>query len=354
MAAQPESKLLPFGLGALPVNPVFLVGGAGLLLLLLGVLALLRRRSGPVDENDALEVAETSQPEEDNLLFELEAVAAELADERSRTPERMTGGERIAVPDGGMKPESRTSDVARSGPESFVEERIAELWQDEGDRVPKQLFAAESAADDDAAETTFDIADLAADREADPKEVDPERATDEAIDRFNRFFRPRGTETVDTDFPGSAPAAGVAEPSEPDPGIAQDEKRHDLQPAALHDQLPADAESATAGTRNEGVARSSGMAAERSVDLEPGPGDDGKGLTSNMEASLDETTDGGDSDAFSIEDIGADEVQTKIDLAQVYMEMGDTESARGFLEAVLAEGDAAQQDTAREMLSKLA
>ena len=31
---------MPFGLGALPINPVFLVGGAGLLLILLGVIAL--------------------------------------------------------------------------------------------------------------------------------------------------------------------------------------------------------------------------------------------------------------------------------------------------------------------------
>ena len=46
-------------------------------------------------------------------------------------------------------------------------------------------------------------------------------------------------------------------------------------------------------------------------------------------------------------------MQTKIDIAQVYMEMGDTDGARGFLEAVLAEGDADQRDAAREMLAKL-
>ena len=63
---------------------------------------------------------------------------------------------------------------------------------------------------------------------------------------------------------------------------------------------------------------------------------------------------GGDPAALPLEDVGEDEVQTKIDLAQVYMEMGDAESARGFLEAVLAEGDAEQQEIAREMLSKLA
>ena len=69
--------------------------------------------------------------------------------------------------------------------------------------------------------------------------------------------------------------------------------------------------------------------------------------------SPDETTDSGESETFLLDEFGEDEVQTKIDLAQVYMEMGDTESARGFLEAVLAEGDAEQQEAAREMLSRL-
>ena len=69
---------------------------------------------------------------------------------------------------------------------------------------------------------------------------------------------------------------------------------------------------------------------------------------------FDETTDDEDTGALSLDDLGEDEVQTKIDLAQVYMEMGDSDSARGFLEAVLAEGDADQREAAREMLSKLA
>ena len=67
----------------------------------------------------------------------------------------------------------------------------------------------------------------------------------------------------------------------------------------------------------------------------------------------DESAEDGEPEAFPLEEFGEDEVQTKIDLAQVYMEMGDTESARGFLEAVLAEGNAEQQEAAREMLTRL-
>ena len=48
-----------------------------------------------------------------------------------------------------------------------------------------------------------------------------------------------------------------------------------------------------------------------------------------------------------------DEVQTKLDLAQAYMDMEDLEGARGILGEVLAEGNAAQQEVARAMLSKL-
>ena len=89
-----------------------------------------------------------------------------------------------------------------------------------------------------------------------------------------------------------------------------------------------------------------------------GPGEpeeeDPRELQSASRALFDDTTDNGEhGGAPSLDDLGEDEVQTKIDLAQVYMEMGDTDSARGFLEAVVAEGDADQREAAREMLSKL-
>ena len=51
------------------------------------------------------------------------------------------------------------------------------------------------------------------------------------------------------------------------------------------------------------------------------------------------------------DDLG--EIQTKLDLAQAYIDMGDTEGARGILGEVMAEGDDAQQTRARELLSQL-
>jgi pilus assembly protein FimV len=49
-----------------------------------------------------------------------------------------------------------------------------------------------------------------------------------------------------------------------------------------------------------------------------------------------------------------DEATTKLDLARAYVDMGDAEGARDILDEVLAEGNSAQQQEAREMLAKLA
>ena len=367
-AAQPEPGPLPFGLGTLPVNPVFLVGGAGLLLLLLGVLALLRRRRASSEaEEDFLEATEGSPAEEDGLLLELEAVAAELADEPGdspdRRPDRRVGSVSAAVPDGDAEQGSRNGDMG--GSERLVEARIEELWREEDDRYPERTHPADTDAEDDSAETTFDIDDLAADdsvrgtkedgsgdgfdifdaameRETDPSEAVPPRTGDEEGGGLDRATR----------RPVPAPAAVTGDASGRDPGVP-DDARQDAKLASLGERVSADPDPSTSEATDEGVGRSAGIAAEESVDSGRESLDtDRSGPPSP--ALPGEPADGGGIRALPLEDVGEDEVQTKIDLAQVYMEMGDAESARGFLEAVLAEGDAEQQETAREMLSKLA
>ena len=366
--AQPESRPLPFGLGTLPVNPVFLVGGAGLLLLLLGVLALIRRRRASTDaEEDFLEAAEASPAEEDGLLVELEAVAAELADEPGdspdRRPDRPVRSVSAAVSDGDAEQRSRNGDMA--GSERLVEARVAELWREDDDRNPERALLADTDVERDSAEITFDIDDLAADdsvrstkeggsgdgfgvsnaameRETDPSETVPPRTDDEVGGGLDRV----------TDRSVPAPATVTGDASGRDPGVP-DDGRQDAKLASLDERGSADPDSSTSEAADEGVGRSAGMAVEGSVESGREPRDaDAPGPPS---ASLSgEPIDGGGTRALPLEDVGEDEVQTKIDLAQVYMEMGDTESARGFLEAVLAEGDAEQREAAREMLSKLA
>ncbi|UVK86652.1 peptidoglycan-binding protein [Pseudomonas sp. B21-051] len=51
---------------------------------------------------------------------------------------------------------------------------------------------------------------------------------------------------------------------------------------------------------------------------------------------------------------GTDEAATKLDLAQAYIDMGDSDGARDILNEVLTEGDEKQRGEAREMLSHLA
>jgi len=53
-------------------------------------------------------------------------------------------------------------------------------------------------------------------------------------------------------------------------------------------------------------------------------------------------------------DFAADDpVQTKIDLARAYVEMGDAEGAREILQEAMQEGSPAQQEVARGMLASL-
>ncbi|MCX7078306.1 MAG: peptidoglycan-binding protein [Pseudomonas sp.] len=51
---------------------------------------------------------------------------------------------------------------------------------------------------------------------------------------------------------------------------------------------------------------------------------------------------------------GTDEVATKLDLAQAYIDMGDNDGARDILDEVITEGDEGQKSEAKEMLARMA
>ena len=364
---------MPFGLGSLPVNPVFLVGGAGLLLILLGVVALLRRRrasSGEdeLDMDDALETDESSPSGDDDLLLELEAVAADLADERDDSHAPPSRAAQAAASGAGEKPESVRNGLAESVPEDIVEERIAELWRD--DRAVEGDLGEAIRADGDSSELTFDIdaltaddsdlklggddvsddidiadlADLAAERE-----TEPDRTSGEPPGNLDLLLSRQEARAEDFD----TPATGPGDSTDFDPEML-DEALDGAPPWAAQDHEESrDWEVDTAHTPPEDVDVEFEATAERSVGDVSTVDDHAGGPDQASQVLLDESMEDSESDALSLEEFGEDEAQTKIDLAQVYMEMGDTESARGFLEAVLAEGDAQQREAAREMLSKL-
>ena len=230
--------------------------------------------------------------------------------------------------------ETVRNDALNTELDSLTEEQVAKLWKDDPETEP--VLLAEAEVDDDTADVTFDIdalirddldsttlddepsddfdladlADLAADREADSTGT-----VDKASGDLDYLFSHHDAPAAESEAPESVPTADVADPLGLDSGIPDGGRR--------------DAPFAS-------------------------PDDDSGESRSRPHMLLDDSTDDGGTEAVSLDDFGEDEAQTKIDLAQVYMEMGDTESARGFLEAVLAEGDADQRDAAREMLSKLA
>ena len=374
--AAAEPKSLPFGLGSLPVNPVFLVGGAGLLLILLGVAALLRRRRASSGEDefgmdDTLETAESSPSGDDDLLLELEAVAAELADERDDSHAPPSRAMRAAASDADEKPESVRDGPAESAPEDIVKERIAELWRD--DRAVESDLEEVIRADSDSSELTFDIDALTADDSdlklgdddvsdeidigdladlvdlAAERETEPDRPSDEPPGNLDLLLSRQEARAEDFDMPAAAPG----DSTDFDPEILDEALDGAPPPAAQDHEESRSWEVDAADTSPEDADVESEATTGRSVDDVSTVDDDAGDPDQASQVRLDESTEDSESDAFSLEEFGEDEAQTKIDLAQVYMEMGDTESARGFLEAVLAEGDAQQQEAAREMLSKL-
>jgi pilus assembly protein FimV len=48
-----------------------------------------------------------------------------------------------------------------------------------------------------------------------------------------------------------------------------------------------------------------------------------------------------------------DDVETKLDLARAYVDMGDEDGARSILEEVVVEGSDTQRDDAEQLLSSL-
>ena len=48
-----------------------------------------------------------------------------------------------------------------------------------------------------------------------------------------------------------------------------------------------------------------------------------------------------------------DEVSTKLDLARAFIDMGDTEGARGSLEEVISEGNEEQKAEAKALLAQI-
>ena len=87
---------------------------------------------------------------------------------------------------------------------------------------------------------------------------------------------------------------------------------------------------------------------------EPGAGAEEPGITDDTEeagpGAADEIEKGEDNISDEIED-EEDRVQNKLDLARAYLELGDAENVQSILDEVLADGNAAQKEEARQLLA---
>ena len=201
----------------------------------------------------------------------------------------------------------------------------------------------------DDSDDASDFTHLAAERHSGSDETFD--ATDDDLDAL---FSDGTGRASDSDSPASAHTSATGEPSTSHAGAFGGEAWETTPVSPADGGDSPDSHAGTAGAVAPGVGDWSSSPTV-SAGGGPRPGTDDAGESApEPELLFDETTDDGDTEAFSFDDIGEDEMQTKLDLAQVYMEMGDTDSARGFLEAVLADGDTDQRDIARDMLSRLA
>jgi pilus assembly protein FimV len=151
--------------------------------------------------------------------------------------------------------------------------------------------------------------------------------------------------------PWELDAPGAEEPSVEVPGLDLAGEAPDAAPLRSAAACPS-GEAATRGVPEEVLEtlRAEGVAS-------PGRVGASEGALPEVDFELELDTAGGDAANAFLEqegELSLDEVGTKLDLARAYIDMGDTEGARGILSEVLSEGNDNQRGEAKELLARLA
>ena len=367
-SADTEGRSLPFDLAAAVGNPAYLASGAGTLLTVLGVAALVRRRRASAAAGAAPEVmggAGELRTDEDDVLVELEALTADLADEPVASPERRPPGISASRQAGPATAARADGVVSSSDFDIDGEPRIADLWRRRPETGPDSLSALEtdrasalielrlaeredgsddSGSLDDETSDNLVMSDL--DDLADGGANETTEAEDGNAGDLGLLFR-------DDDDTGTGSEAREPAPTSGDEARSDSGGRKESPPAARQDDLVPPASGTPAAARAN-VRGETGAAARGRLRRQQGAGDGPGEAAPTVPPLPEDLPPGDDTEGVSIADLGDDEMQTKTDLAQLYAEMGDTDRAREFLETVLAEGNAGQRETAREMLARLA
>jgi len=185
-------------------------------------------------------------------------------------------------------------------------------------------------------ELEFDLADIPESPEeiAQPTEESAEEALDFDLD-------------LDLDLPGE-PAAEA--PAEPAPELAADDLDLDLE----LDQVAAFTEETAAELEQPVATEPAEIDLSEQLDTEL---DELLGASDN-EIELEESgNDDQDEDFDALAGLnlleGADEVETKLDLARAYIDMEDLEGAKDILQEILSEGNASQKQEAENLMNSL-
>ena len=180
---------------------------------------------------------------------------------------------------------------------------------------------------------------------------------------------PRDDFDFDLNFDAEPAATPAATPAAKDDDFALDFSEFERQGDLAHEEPPAGANAGSAFDEPLEPPAASTADAElpASFDLsdfddeQPAPKreSDEEFAARLQEASrqFDAETTSGTTSGDGLDDFdflsGEDETATKLDLARAYIDMGDPEGARDILDEVLAEGNAGQQQEAREIIAQL-
>ena len=361
------TSMIDRALGMLPINPVIPITGAGLLLVLLGVAALHRRRrtatealsaeaalsvdeGGPPDAGAEVVAGPSSHPEPDlGPLVDLESEAAS-SDGRRAGPDHPASAGRARARDERGTEEGFFSEVETERTTGSFDDGAFDLSGDEGADV--RADGLRRHADFDLGEpadaaTLRDRVDFGLD-EPDRESTGP-GAPEEAEDAEFAFdigdLAPDAADGGEGISDGDPPRTRIREAAAAPDGREPAHSDFDTDGGESAEVL------AARDPRRPGADETSGPAADPRPGPERAPSlprdRDSARSASGPRPADDEYGE------FALDPPTGDEVQTKLDLAQAYVEMGDSEVARGFLDEVLAEGDASQREIARTMLSKL-
>lgn len=312
-----------------------------ILLVVLGILFLLARNRGDQDDSQLAPVGQTQQRQAVVKKPQREPTAAPLAAASADT-------EFVEAEDSGLEPVERT-EVDPVGE--------ADIYLSLGDYAEaEKVIQRALTGNPDEARLHLKLLDLYA-------------AQDDAA-RFEAHY-PKLVSIGDAEALRSAERlrGGLSESTAVDVGVLDSSATDDDDDYALELELPEENfDPETAAVDDTVDLAEEEALAELDLDLgatdkavtekvvEPGAGESEEAdeITGDEKPAEEKS----EFDAYDIDEdldalLGGNEVATQLELAQAYIDMGDTDGARDILEDVMAAGDQAQQAKAQEIISQL-